>query len=137
MTRVAESATGDRLLRAVIIDDTPDIRDLLTLVLETLGGFTVVETAADGRAGIVAVTTHCPDVVMLDLAMPVMDGLEALPAIRGICPHAAIIVLSGFDATAMTASALRAGADAYLQKGAKPDVIVATVREVLERRGRS
>ena len=131
MTLVSDPDTGERVLRAVVIDDTPDIRNLLTLVLEALGGFVVVETAADGRAGIAAVTTHSPDVVLLDLAMPVMDGLEALPVIRSVCPDAAIVVLSGFDAGAMTETALRGGADAYIQKGARPEAIVAKVNEVL------
>ena len=57
------------------------------------------------------------DVVLLDIAMPVMDGLQALPQIRGLCPDAAVVVLSGFSASKMRLQAVALGADGYLEKG--------------------
>ena len=103
-------------VRAVVIDDTEDLRALLKIAL-TRKGIDVVGEAPDGRSGIELVR-HTPcDLVMLDLAMPVMDGLEALPAIRHLCPSAWIVVLSGFGAEQMSGRALRAGADGYIQKG--------------------
>ncbi len=110
-------------VRAVIIDDTDDLRMLLNLALET-HGFDVVGEAGDGRAGIELVQETHPDLVMLDLAMPVMDGLEALPAIRRICPDARIVVLSAFGADQMSRRALSAGADGYIQKGSSIRTIV-------------
>ncbi|MGZ4445600.1 MAG: response regulator [Nocardioides sp.] len=115
--------------RVVIVDDTPDLRELLRLAL-TRGGFDVVAEAGDGKEGIEVVRQLRPDVVLLDLAMPVMDGLEALPSMRRLLPHAKIIVLSGFGATQMSARAVAAGADGYVQKGASLNSILDYVRDV-------
>ena len=86
--------TRERPVRAVVIDDTSDIRELLSTVL-TRSGMDVVGEAGDGRAGVDVVRAQRPDVVLLDLAMPVMDGVEALPIIRALVPDARIIVLVG------------------------------------------
>jgi signal transduction histidine kinase len=106
-----------RPARVVIIDDTPDIRLLLRKWLGRLDGFAVVAEAGDGRAGVAAVREHEPDIVLLDLAMPVMDGLEALPLIREAAPHSKVIVLSAFESSTMSRVALQRGAAAYIQKG--------------------
>ncbi|GAB3776065.1 signal transduction histidine kinase/DNA-binding NarL/FixJ family response regulator [Nocardioides ginsengisegetis] len=115
--------------RVVIVDDTADLRELLRLAL-TRGGFDVVAEAGDGQEGIDVVRDLRPDVVLLDLAMPVMDGLEALPTMRRLLPTAKIIVLSGFGATQMSARAVAAGADGYVQKGASLNSILDYVRDV-------
>ena len=107
-------------LRVVLVDDTPDIRLLLRTALEAGGRFRVVAEAGDGSAGIDAVARTQPDVVLVDLAMPVLDGLEALPALRRVCPGARLVVLSGFDGARVLARASSAGADAYIQKGLDP-----------------
>lgn len=117
-------------IRVLIVDDTPDIRMLLRFTLERDPGFTVVAEAGNGRDAQLRAQEELPDVVLLDLAMPVMDGLAALPGLRQILPNAAIIVLSGFDADRMTQRALDAGADGYLQKGASPSRIIEYLRSV-------
>lgn len=113
--------------RVVIVDDTPDLRDLLRMALEG-AEFSVVAEAGNGRDGVAMVELHQPDIVLLDLSMPVMDGLEALPLMRQACPGAAIAVLSGFDAAHLTQRALDAGADGYLQKGAPLKTVLEYVR---------
>ncbi len=115
--------------RVVIIDDTEDLRDLLRLAL-TRGGFDVVAEAGDGQQGIEQVREQRPDIVLLDLAMPVMDGIEALPSLRRLVPDAKIVVLSGFGAQQMSARAVAAGADGYVQKGAPLNTILDYVREI-------
>ncbi|WP_051706385.1 response regulator transcription factor [Nocardioides aequoreus] len=118
-------------VRVVIVDDTADLRELLRFALEQ-HEFTVVAEAGDGREGISAVEEHAPDLVLLDLAMPVMDGFEALPRMRRACPRAKIVVLSGFDAGAMSTRAHDLGADGYLQKGASLSDTLRYVREVVD-----
>lgn len=117
--------------RVVIIDDTADLRDLLKIAL-TRGGFEVVGEAGDGQQGIEAVRLHQPDVVLLDLAMPVMDGIEALPQIRRLTPTGTIVVLSGFGAQHMFQRAVSAGADGYVQKGAPLTTILDYIKEVCD-----
>ena len=98
----------------------------------TRGGMEVVGEAGDGVAGIEAVRLEHPDLVLLDLSMPVMDGLEALPSIRLLVPGAKIIVFSGFGATKMSERALATGADGYLQKGMSLKRILDYVRSIVD-----
>ena len=129
------TTTLDSALRVVIIDDTADLRGLLRIALDR-GGMRVVGEAGDGQAGIEAVRISNPDVVLLDLSMPVMDGLEALPHIRKLAPEAQVIVLSGFGASELAERALEAGADGYIEKGVSLGRILDYVREIVtDRRG--
>lgn len=123
----AEQST--RAHRVIVVDDTPDLRNLLRLVLAR-GGFEVVGEASDGRAGIEVARRTRPDVVLLDIAMPVMDGLEALPTLRRSLPRAKIIAMSAFGASQMAARAVAAGADGYVQKGTSLHAILSYVSEV-------
>ncbi|MCM0620375.1 hybrid sensor histidine kinase/response regulator [Nocardioides bruguierae] len=116
--------------RVVIIDDTSDLRELLRLALHR-GGFEVVGEAGDGRRGVEVVRETEPDIVLLDLSMPVVDGLDALPALRRAVPEATIIVLSGFGATQMSDRALANGADGYVQKGSSLDSVLAYLQDVV------
>jgi DNA-binding NarL/FixJ family response regulator len=104
-------------IRVVVVDDVDVMRALVRRVLDRDGRFVVVSEAADGRAAIDETRRHQPDLVVLDLAMPVLDGLSALPELRAVCPAARIVVLTGFAETAMGAAARAAGAVAYLEKG--------------------
>src|SRR3954451_19810054 len=92
-------------VRVVLVDDTPSLRMLTRLALEDTG-FEVVGEAGDGLAGVNAVKELRPDLVLLDLAMPVMDGLEALPLMRAAVPEVRVVIVSGFDRKAMESQVL-------------------------------
>lgn len=104
-------------IRVLLVDDTPDIRRLLRVNLELDGRFEIVGEAADGAEAVALTRSLRPDAVVLDLAMPVMDGLQAAPVIRQCSPESRILVLSGFDHARMEARAREQGADGYLEKG--------------------
>jgi PAS domain S-box-containing protein len=114
-------------LRVVLADDAEDIRLLLRLALTTSQGFDVVAEAADGEEAVRAVAEHKPDVILLDLSMPVMDGLQAIPEVLRVSPNTRVVVLSGFDETRMQPVAIELGAHAYLQKGEAANDIVQTL----------
>ncbi len=116
----------------VLIDDTPDVRALVRRALERNGGLRVVAEAGDGSAGVEMARAHQPDAVLLDIAMPVMDGLEALPLIREACPRATVIMLSGFGADQMVEKALGFGAAGYIQKGRPMRELVSQVHALMD-----
>ncbi|MEO5577021.1 MAG: response regulator transcription factor [Gaiellaceae bacterium] len=120
--------TGAKL-RVVLADDTHEYRLLLKLVLEQDGRFEIVGEAADGEQAVAVASAEQPDAVVLDLAMPVMDGLEAIPGIRSGAPGAAIVVLSGFARGRLDRKVLELGADAYVEKGEAFSKIVSTLLE--------
>lgn len=105
-----------RRVRVVLADDHEQVRELLKAQLEE-AGHEVVGTAADGEEAVAATERLHPDVLVLDLAMPRMDGLQALTRIRQSAPAVQVIVVSGFDAGQMAERALKAGARRYIEKG--------------------
>lgn len=115
--------------RILIVDDHPLTRDALAALLEQQG-FEVVGQAADGREALAAARTLQPDLVLLDLTMPGMDGLTALPAIREEAPACEVVVLTASDAEENLLGAIRAGASGYLLKTEPPEQIAAFLRGV-------
>lgn len=111
-----------RKFRVVIVDDTEDVRLLLTMTMNIDGRFELVGTAANGRAGIDLCREVQPDGVLLDVMMPVLDGLEALPELRSTCPAARIVMLSANDHPDVVAKAKGRGADAFVTKGGALDL---------------
>lgn len=105
------------VITVLLVDDTAEIRQLLRVTLEMDGRFAVVDEASDGATAVRIATEKKPDAVVLDLAMPIMDGLQAIPQIRRAAPDTKILVLSGFDAAQMSNEALARGAHAYVEKG--------------------
>jgi CheY-like chemotaxis protein len=129
--QVAPAHPDAPVWKVLLVDDARDIRVLLRRVFNGDGGYEVVGEAVDGQAAIALCGELAPDVVVLDLAMPVMDGLEALPVIRHQLPDAKIIVLSGFDGARMREPALLAGADAYVEKGNSLMKVLETIHDLL------
>jgi DNA-binding NarL/FixJ family response regulator len=120
----------DRRERVLVVDDAANLRELLTVLLDVEDDFEVVGTAADGVQALARADALEPDIVLLDLAMPVMDGLQALPALRARLPQARIVIFSGFEHEALAREALAAGADAYIEKGTSVMQLVARLRQL-------
>jgi len=116
----------------VLADDTAEYRLLLRIILEQDGRFEVVAEAADGAEAVRVTTAERPDALVLDLAMPVLDGLQAIPQVRSGSPETAIVVLSGFARGQLDRDALALGASAYVEKGEAFSIIVSTLIEVTE-----
>lgn len=115
-------------LRVLVADDAPEIRYVITRVLEVdAPNWHVIAQAANGQEAIEQARAEQPDLVLLDISMPVLDGLEALPLIRGVAPRAVVIVVSGFASTTAAAHARDAGAVAYIEKD---DLVASLVPQI-------
>jgi diguanylate cyclase (GGDEF)-like protein len=119
-----------RATRVLVCDDAPGVRDLMRTLLQRDGDVVVCGEAADGESAIRAAAETSPDVVLLDLGMPHLDGLSALPRICAAAPGAKVVVLSGRDAAANEAEALALGAARYLQKPAGIEAVRDVVRDL-------
>jgi DNA-binding NarL/FixJ family response regulator len=111
---------------AVVVDDVGYIRSLFATFLRDAG----IDVIGEGSTGFDAVDCAArldPDVILIDLAMPGMDGLQAIPEIRRRAPMTQIVVVSGFAASRMASLALELGAAAYVEKGAPETEIVDAV----------
>lgn len=125
-------STGSAVCSVLVVDDDADIRGALRALLERDDRFVVVGEAADAGAAIDRATALQPAVALVDLGMPGMDGLEALPHIRAAAPKCAVVVLSGADSTPADVGAmLAAGAAAFVVKGQRPDRLPDEVWDVL------
>lgn len=117
-------------IRVLVADDHPIVRGGLVALLGTLDGIEVVGEASDGAIAVREALLARPDVVVLDLRMPNLDGVEAARRIRRDLPGTAVLVLTMFDEDELVADALAAGARGYLLKGAEPEEIERAVRTV-------
>ena len=110
--------TDDKQLRIVIADDQASVREGLVLLLGGLPGIEVVGAAADGEQALELVAEHQPDAILLDLHMPVLDGIGATRRLVAEHPGVAVVVLTTYADDASVLEALRAGARSYLTKDA-------------------
>ena len=117
--------------RVLIVDDAEDIRTLLRTKLNRSENIEVVGEAGDGVEAVDRARELQPHLVLLDMAMPRMDGLQALPLIRDAVPDVRVIVLSGFNQGTLEQEALAAGADRYVVKGGSMRELVDIIEKVL------
>ncbi|GGL28892.1 response regulator transcription factor [Planomonospora parontospora] len=116
------------MISVLLVDDEALVRVGLRMILETADDMTVIGDAADGRAAIDAVARDRPDVVLMDVRMPGLDGLAATAAIRARPRPPAVIVLTTFDADDTVFRALEAGATGFLLKDTPPHDLLRAVR---------
>jgi DNA-binding NarL/FixJ family response regulator len=116
-------------VRLVLADDHLVLRQALRALLERRG-LEIVAEAADGRAAVDEVIRHAPDVVVLDVAMPVLNGVDAAREITKIAPDCSIILLSGVDDARFVKDALRVGVRGFVQKSQGCDDLVQAIDEV-------
>ncbi|MDQ1508107.1 MAG: hypothetical protein QOD57_5834 [Actinomycetota bacterium] len=117
-------------VRLLVVDDHPVVRQGLRTFLGTRSDFEVVGEAGDGETAVAEAARLRPDVILMDLVMPGVDGLEAIGRIRAADPHARILVLTSFASADQVLPALRAGAAGYLLKDAAPGDVEAAIRAV-------
>ena len=118
------------VIRVLLVDDDPLVRSALSLMLGGQSDIEVVGEAGNGEAGLALVTELEPDVVLMDIRMPVMDGLEATQALHQRPAPPAVVVLTTFDADDHVLRAIAAGADGFLLKDTAPGDIVQAIRTV-------
>ena len=118
----------DSMIRVVLVDDDPLVRSALSLMLGGQSDIEVVGEAGNGEAGLALVTDLAPDVVLMDIRMPVMDGLEATRILHSRPSPPAVVVLTTFDADDHVLRAVASGADGFLLKDTPPGDIVSAIR---------
>jgi DNA-binding NarL/FixJ family response regulator len=118
------------IIRILVADDHPVVRDGLVAILSTQSDFEVVGEANNGRETLELAPRLEPDVILLDLEMPEIDGVEAIQRLRKICPIARVIVFTAFDTDERILGAVQAGAQGYLLKGVPREEIFNAVRVV-------
>lgn len=117
-------------IRVAVADDHPVVRDGLRALLASLPAMELVAEATSGRQAVRCAVLHSPDVLVMDLRMPDLDGVAATAEIAKVAPRVAVLVLTMFDDDESVFAAMRAGARGYLVKGASQDEIVRAVTAV-------
>jgi len=118
------------VIRVLIADDHAVVRQGLRTFLDLQADIDVVGEAADGEEAVAVAAEHAPDVILLDLVMPRLDGIGALRRLSEVAPGARVIVLTSFGEDERLFTALRAGASGYLLKDVEPAELVRSIRTV-------
>ncbi|MDQ2649525.1 MAG: EAL domain-containing protein, partial [Actinomycetota bacterium] len=123
---------GDGDATVLVVEDERAIRQLISELFNGEPGFHLIGEAADGRQAIALARHHQPDLIVLDLAMPSMGGLEALPLLVAVSPRAKVIVMSGLDAAEVEGEARAGGAAGYVVKGSDLTGLLALARDLID-----
>jgi PAS domain S-box-containing protein len=120
----------------VVVDDAAEVRTLVRTRLRLSGRFTIVGEGENGLEAVALVTQHRPALLLMDVSMPVMDGLEALPLVRKRSPDTKVVLYSGFEEEGLAQEAVRLGASAFVEKSAGVSVLIDRLEGVLAEGGR-
>lgn len=115
-------------IRVLIVDDDPAFRLIIRTVLKRAGGIEVVDEAEDGLIALERAEQHEPDVVLLDLLMPNLDGFDTLPELRRLVPSARVIVLTALDEREASRETALVGVDGFLEKRHIGPPLIALIR---------
>lgn len=118
------------MAKIMIVDDSRILRKILTNTL-TEAGHEVIADAGNGKEALMLLEKVSPDLVTLDITMPVMDGLEALPQIKAKCPDAKVIMVSAAGQKNKVMEALKSGASDFLQKPFEPEDVISVISKFI------
>jgi DNA-binding NarL/FixJ family response regulator len=118
------------MITVILADDHAVLRDGLRFLLEAAGDIQILSTAANGQEAVEQASMHCPDVIVMDISMPVMSGIEATRHICKICENTKVAILSMHHTTEYVQRALEAGAVGYLLKDSAGAELVTAIRAV-------
>lgn len=124
------SVGGDSLITIALVDDDALIREGLRMILEQADGLEVVASAENGQEAIRIATAYRPDVMLMDVRMPVVDGIEATRRITSVDDAPRVIILTTFEQDEYVFEALRAGASGFLLKRTEPEQLISAIRVV-------
>lgn len=116
------------MIRILLVDDQPQVRQGLRMSLAVEADFEILGEASDGRDAIALAQALQPDIVVMDITMPGMDGLQATSELASSCPGCAVVILSLRDDAATQAQAYAAGAVAFVSKRESPEALVQAIR---------
>jgi DNA-binding NarL/FixJ family response regulator len=122
--------TLSRGITVYLIDDEAMVRAGLRALVERASGFQVVGEAGDAREGVRAIGALRPDVAIVDIAMPGLSGLDALPAIKQASPSTRVLIASQHEGRRMVHQAIAAGADGYLSKSSEPEELLVAIQSI-------
>lgn len=120
------------MITVILADDHTVLRDGLRFLLEAAGDIEILSMAANGQEAVEQATLHCPDVIVMDISMPIMSGIEATKRICKICENTRVAILSMHHTTEYIQRALEAGAVGYLLKDSAGAELVAAIRALYD-----
>ena len=126
---------SSEMIRLLIVEDQPAVRKGLHMRLSAEPDFSVIGEASNGKAALALVGGLCPDVVVMDVEMPYLDGIATTRALRLACPSAEVIILSLHDDETTQAHAKKAGAAAFVAKSMPTEKLLTAIRQVAHRLG--